>query len=121
MTADALLTVTRVYPPDSQTELETLHEQIIASSPPEHYKHSVLYYLLKDLSHANEEVADDFARSAYLPDKYKIFVDGIWLLDRLKFEVRFLPTMVWHRCLIVIFSESFGLSHRACIAADISQ
>ena len=45
----------------------------------------MLYYILKDI--ANPRVAEEFARTAYLPEKYRIFIDGIWLLDRKQFEV----------------------------------
>ncbi len=75
------------YPPESNQELQELFQQIACGSSPNHYKHSVLYYLLKDLSQSKAHSSEDFAKTSYLPDKYKTFVDGIWYLDRLKFEV----------------------------------
>ncbi|KAL2045694.1 hypothetical protein N7G274_002124 [Stereocaulon virgatum] len=73
------------YPPESNRNLKELFQRIAASSSPEHHKHSVVYYLLKDLSQAKGD-HEHFARASYLPDKYKTFIDGIWYLDRLKFE-----------------------------------
>ncbi|KAK4694092.1 protein ELYS, partial [Lecanoromycetidae sp. Uapishka_2] len=78
--------VSKCYPPESNQDLRSLHKQITDSSSPDHYKHSVLYYIIKDLSPSSSDAPDDFARASYLPDKYKIFIDGIWFLDRLKFE-----------------------------------
>lgn len=75
------------YPPESNQELQELFQQIASSSSPDHYKHSVLYYFLKDISQSKAHSSEDFAKTSYLPEKYKTFVDGIWYLDRLKFEV----------------------------------
>lgn len=63
----------------------------MSSNSPDHYKQSVLYYILKDLVHSKkqpaQQPAQSFAKACYLPEKYKMFIDGLWLLDRLKFEV----------------------------------
>ena len=76
-----------VYPAESHKKLRFLHEQIISSSSPDHYKHSVLYYLLKDLQRYSHQTPKDFANASYLPTKYRAFIDGIWQLDRLQCEV----------------------------------
>ena len=73
------------YPPRSHNDLKKLHHSIISSVSPDHHKQSLLYYILKDIP--NSGVAEGFAQAAYLPEKYRIFIDGIWLLDRKQFEV----------------------------------
>ena len=75
-----------VYPPRSNRDLRDLHEQIIDSGSPDHHIYSVLYYILKDVPDREQQPAVTFAKSVYLPQKYRIFIDGIWLLDRGKFE-----------------------------------
>ena len=80
--------VSRAYPPESNHDLTSLYEHIISSSSPDHYKHSVIYYLVKDLADLINDGPEDFARASYLPGKYKIFVNGIWHLDRLEIEVK---------------------------------
>lgn len=79
--------VSKLYPAESHENLRLLHEQIINSSSPDHHKHSVLYYLLKDLQSYSHQSARDFANASYLPGKYRTFIDGIWYIDRLEFEV----------------------------------
>ncbi|CAF9906964.1 hypothetical protein IMSHALPRED_005405 [Imshaugia aleurites] len=79
-------TVSKTYPAESHENLRLLHEQIISSSSPDHHKHSVLYYLLKDLQKYSHQSPRDFANACYLPGKYRTFIDGIWYLDRLEFE-----------------------------------
>ena len=79
--------VSKIYPAESHEKLRHLHEQIINSSSPDHHKHSALYYLLKDLHKHSHQSPRDFANASYLPGKYRIFIDGIWQLDRLEFDV----------------------------------
>ena len=84
---DSTSLVSKFYPADSHANLRLLHEQIISSSSPDHHKHSTLYYLLKDLQKYSHQSPRDFANASYLPGKYRTFIDGIWQLDRLEFEV----------------------------------
>lgn len=79
--------VSKSYPAESHENLRRLHGQIISSSSPDHHKHSALYYLLKDLQKYSHQSPRDFANLSYLPGKYRTFIDGIWHLDRLEFEV----------------------------------
>ncbi|MCJ1466516.1 hypothetical protein MMC07_005136 [Pseudocyphellaria aurata] len=76
----------KLYPPRSAFDLRNLHERIVASESPDHHKQSIFYYILKDLAHLSRHAAEGFARATYLPEKFKIFIDGIWYMDRLKFE-----------------------------------
>ncbi|KAI4242968.1 MAG: hypothetical protein L6R42_010862 [Xanthoria sp. 1 TBL-2021] len=74
-----------LYPPRSNQSLRNLHSQIIESASPDHHKQSLLYYILKDTQDHNTS-SSTFARAVFLPEKYRIFIDGIWLLDRGDFE-----------------------------------
>lgn len=77
----------KLYPPRSALDLRNLHERIVSSQSPDHHKQSILYYILKELTHLGRHAAEGFAKASYLPEKYKIFIDGIWCMDKLKFEV----------------------------------
>jgi len=85
---DISTTASRIYPPGSPDDLWKLHKRIVDSSSPDHYKQSLIYYLLQDCESDHYHRAAKFARVSFLPDKYKIFVDGLWHLDRFEFEVR---------------------------------
>ncbi|KAL8973738.1 MAG: hypothetical protein Q9197_002025 [Variospora fuerteventurae] len=74
-----------LYPPRSNQDLRDLHQQIIDSPSPDHHKQSVLYYILKDMPDRDAQPAVDFAKAVFLPERYRIFMDGIWNLDRAKF------------------------------------
>lgn len=84
--ADTLRVASKHYPPRSHDGLKNLHHQIISSASPDHHKQSLLYYVLKDIFHSKEP-AEAFSNAIYLPEKYRIFIDGIWCLDKKEFEV----------------------------------
>ncbi|KAL8718966.1 MAG: hypothetical protein Q9225_003959 [Loekoesia sp. 1 TL-2023] len=75
----------RTYPPRSNQDLRDLHDQIIQSPSPDHHKQSVLYYILKDIPDKDAQPSSTFAKAVFLPERYRIFMDGIWFLDRAKF------------------------------------
>ncbi|KAL9589990.1 MAG: hypothetical protein Q9203_001186 [Teloschistes exilis] len=78
-----------VYPPKSNQDLCKLHKQILKSPSPPAHKQCVLYYILKDVPSHDKHTAPPaatFAKSVYLPGKYRIFIDGIWLMDRGKYK-----------------------------------
>ncbi|SLM41187.1 conserved hypothetical protein [Lasallia pustulata] len=75
----------KLYPPRSNQDLRTLHGRIVSSASPDHHKQSLLYYILKDFPHSSQ-VAEGFAKDCFLPSKYWFFIDGLWFLDRLRFE-----------------------------------
>ena len=60
-----------------------------------HHKLSILYYLLLDLddrlsrsrSHPGGDRAEEFATQAAVPQKYTIFMKGLWLLDSAQFDL----------------------------------
>ncbi|KAL8695253.1 MAG: hypothetical protein Q9218_000291 [Villophora microphyllina] len=85
----AIQRASTVYPPKSNHDLRDLHRQILKSPSQTHQKQSVLYYLLKDVNLPNKHTsppAPPYAKSVYLSQKYRIFIDGIWLMDRGKFK-----------------------------------
>src|SRR5689334_6712612 len=54
-----------------------------------HYKHCLLFYLLKDLSptyHDDSELAAAFAGQVHLEKRYWTFIEGLWALDQMQFE-----------------------------------
>ena len=84
---DEYLIHTDLYPPRSAAELNSLWDHISQSGSPDHHKLSVLYYVVKDLSQRRPDTAEIFIQRSYLPKNYRIFIDGIWHLDRLQFDV----------------------------------
>ena len=82
-------TASNLYPPRSNQDLHLLFDEIASSTSPTHHKQSTVYYILKDLAHRGRS-AERYAKACFLPGKYQIFLDGIWYLDRLQFEVRWL-------------------------------
>lgn len=61
--------------------------QHITSSPLDiHHKQALIYYVLKDCRAAGD-VAAQFARKCHLPEKYRLFIEGLWSLDRLELKV----------------------------------
>lgn len=87
------------YPPKNENALRQLHQQVCdASNVAMHHKLSILYYLLLDLDERHyqkqqqqqqhqdsatprDSHAEDFALRAAVPQKYSIFMKGLWLLD----------------------------------------
>ncbi|KAI9368549.1 nuclear pore complex assembly-domain-containing protein [Aspergillus egyptiacus] len=77
--------VTKLYPPISNSDLRSLVRHIVSSELDIHQKQSLIYYILKDCRAPND-VAAQFARRCHLPEKYRLFIDGLWNLDRLEFK-----------------------------------
>jgi Nuclear pore complex assembly len=84
-------TVQEAYPPKSNQDLRELYKQILRSSFPSHQKQAVIYSLLQDCRGSTEAI-NQFVRRCSLPEKYQLFIDGLWQLDRLEFRVFCLPT-----------------------------
>ncbi|OKL58264.1 hypothetical protein UA08_06473 [Talaromyces atroroseus] len=78
--------VHEIYPPKSNQDLRELHRQILRSSFPNHQKQAVIYYLLQDCRGSNEAI-NQFVRRCSLPEKYQLFISGLWHLDRLEFRL----------------------------------
>lgn len=79
----------KIYPPNSEDHLRELHHRIVNAPIALHYKHCLLFYLLKDLSplfHNQNELATTFASKVHLEKKFWTFIEGLWLLDHAKYE-----------------------------------
>ncbi|EAW11567.1 ELYS family protein [Aspergillus clavatus NRRL 1] len=76
-------TVTQLYPPKSNADLRALVNHIVSSALDIHHKQALIYYILKDCRAAND-AASQFARRCHLPEKYRLFIEGLWNLDRLE-------------------------------------
>ncbi|RDW72295.1 ELYS family protein [Aspergillus mulundensis] len=77
--------VTKLYPPISNSDLRTLIRHIVSSDLDIHHRQSLIYYILKDCR-ASSDAATQFARRCHLPEKYRLFIEGLWNLDRLEFK-----------------------------------
>jgi hypothetical protein len=77
-----------LYPPNGPSQLRELHSLIVSAPCQEHHKQSLLYYLAKDLSQGKDaNFSEVFQKKCNLPQKYLICMQGLWCLDRMKFEV----------------------------------
>ncbi|KAK2747307.1 hypothetical protein FQN57_002205 [Myotisia sp. PD_48] len=77
----------KVYPPRTNANLRALYSQIIASSSPNTHKQSLIYYILRDCRGTSDGSKHlQFARRSYLPEQYRLLIDGLWHLDRLEFR-----------------------------------
>lgn len=76
------------YPPKTNRDLHKLHETIVTSPIETHTKLSALYYILLDVDLHNKNVtaSNTFATLSSLPERYRIFMTGIWYLDRCNFS-----------------------------------
>lgn len=81
-----LYIVTKVYPPKTNADLRSLIDHIVSSELDIHHKQALIYYILKDCR-AAPDAAGQFARSCHLPEKYRLFIEGLWHMDRLEFRV----------------------------------
>ncbi|KAJ5797776.1 uncharacterized protein N7503_007072 [Penicillium pulvis] len=77
--------VTKVYPPKTNADLRSLIDHIVSSELDIHHKQALIYYILKDCR-AAPDAAGQFARSCHLPEKYRLFIEGLWHMDRLEFR-----------------------------------
>ncbi|KAF2122442.1 nuclear pore complex assembly-domain-containing protein [Lophiotrema nucula] len=79
----------KAYPPPNMQQLENLHKLITEADIALHYKHSLLFYLLKDISpnyYDQTDVATAFAQNVHLEKRFWTFIEGLWALDHLQFE-----------------------------------
>ncbi|KAF2675909.1 hypothetical protein K458DRAFT_447784 [Lentithecium fluviatile CBS 122367] len=79
----------RMYPPSTPTILLDLHMRITNSRISLHYKHCLIFYMLKDISSSSPsmpDVAQAMAKNVHLDKRFYSFIEGIWELDHLQFE-----------------------------------
>lgn len=79
--------MTKAYPPKTNADLRSLFEKIVSSELDIHHKQALIYYILRDCR-STPDAATQFAKTCYLPEKYRLFIEGLWHLDRLEFRVR---------------------------------
>ena len=95
----------KVYPPKLNKDPRDLHKTIVDSKAAAHTKLSLLYYLLLDLDSTSptSNRADTFADKAFMPERYRIFMTGLWYMDRLDFSTAL--ENLTHPSLIPTFQE----------------
>ncbi|KAF2967809.1 hypothetical protein GQX73_g5739 [Xylaria multiplex] len=95
------------YPPKNENALRQLHQHICDSnSITLHHRLSIIYYLLLDIdgrSSDGDSKADSFGTAAGIPDRYQIFMKGLWLMDTRNFELAL--EHLTHPSLISDFSD----------------
>lgn len=97
-------TASKSYPPKTDKELRQLHHLVCdAPNVAVHHKLSILYYILLDVDSRIEDLqlqhpsmsqttnssitrADTFAADAAVPQKYSIFMKGLWYMDATDFD-----------------------------------
>lgn len=54
-----------------------------------HHKFSLFYYILLDFDYVagGESLSENFVEISGMPQKYKIFMKGLWHMDRQEFSV----------------------------------
>lgn len=79
----------KMYPPQGDAGLRDLHKRVCEAPIALHYKHCLIFYLLRDLSphyKTTPEWATQFATDVHLELRFWTFVEGIWELDHLQFN-----------------------------------
>lgn len=71
----------KLFPSKTNQDLRKLFETIVHASAPDHQKHSLIYYILKDCKPLTDH-GETFARRVYLPRKYKVLISGLHDLDQ---------------------------------------
>jgi len=79
--------VNKVYPPKTENALKSFHTQVCDAPMSIHHRLSIFYYLLLDLDHGKTKLSEDFLTTSGMPEKYQIFMKGLWYLDRHQFKV----------------------------------
>lgn len=79
----------KYYPPKSNASLKDLHKLICDNATAEQHKVSILYYILLDIDHptGKREFSTAFEEKTFLPQKYVIYMKGLWHLDHQEYEV----------------------------------
>ena len=71
----------RLFPPKSNPDLRKLFDTVVNASAPDHQKHAIIYYILKDCKPLPDH-GETFAQNIYLPRRYKLFISGLHKLDQ---------------------------------------
>lgn len=78
-----------MYPPKNDNGVKQLHQQICESNMSMHHKLSLIYYVLLDFDtvEGQASLSETFASASSMPQKYEIFMKGLWYMDGLEFSV----------------------------------
>ncbi|KAF3068184.1 Protein ELYS [Trichoderma lentiforme] len=78
----------KVYPPKNDNGVKQLHQQICESNMSMHHKLSLIYYVLLDFDtvEGQASLSETFASASSMPQKYEIFMKGLWYMDGLEFS-----------------------------------
>ncbi|KAM5345890.1 hypothetical protein ACJ41O_011751 [Fusarium nematophilum] len=78
----------KVYPPKTDNALKQLHQQICEASMSTHHKFSIFYYILLDFDQTSgrDSISEAFVEASGMPQKYQIFMKGLWYLDKQEFS-----------------------------------
>ncbi|KAI1420420.1 nuclear pore complex assembly-domain-containing protein [Xylaria sp. FL1777] len=78
------------YPPKNEGALRQWHQQICDtnSNISVLHRHSIIYYMLLDINGrcGGTDRAERFANFASIPERYQVFMKGLWLMDTRNFE-----------------------------------
>ncbi|KAI0554687.1 nuclear pore complex assembly-domain-containing protein [Xylaria curta] len=99
--------VAKNYPPKTENALRQLHQHLCdTNNITLDHKLSIFYYLLLDIdgrSSNGESRAESFASLAGIPNRYRIFMKGLWLMDTRNFELAL--ELLTHPSLISDFAD----------------
>jgi Nuclear pore complex assembly len=72
---------TKLFPPKSNHDLRKIFDIIVKSTAPDHQKHAIVYYILRDCKPLTDH-GEAFTQKVYLPRKYKLLISGLHDLDQ---------------------------------------
>ncbi|RDA93739.1 hypothetical protein CP533_0224 [Ophiocordyceps camponoti-saundersi (nom. inval.)] len=78
----------RLYPPKSENTLRQLHQLICETTMSVQQKQSLLYYIMLDFDTVGSQPSgsEKFAADAGMPVNYRIFMKGLWHMDRERYQ-----------------------------------
>lgn len=77
--------MSKSYPPKSNNDLKALWQKIADCTAPEHQKHALLFYILRDCRQLSN-VDTEFAKQVHMPRRYELVMTGLWELDHCQFS-----------------------------------
>ncbi|KAL7924825.1 nuclear pore complex assembly domain-containing protein [Trichoderma austrokoningii] len=100
----------KIYPPKNDNGVKQLHQQICESNMSMHHKLSLLYYVLLDFDIVDGQasLSETFASASGMPQKYEIFMKGLWYMDCLAFSTAL--EYVAHPSLVPDFADDIVIT-----------
>ena len=78
--AEGVIAAAKSFPPETNQDLRKVFNTTVNASVPDHQKHAIIYYILKDCKPLTDH-GETFARKVHLPRKYKLLISGLHNLD----------------------------------------